>query len=105
MKKLKAKQEVYYASRTRHPGEEFEADDSHANLLVGLGKAEEVRSQPAPRATPAQEPTPSPAPSLETRSMSAEEPKSEEQPAEQAEGAPRRRRREYMRRDMKATDE
>ncbi len=93
MRKIRAEKEVYYASRNRKVGEEFEAVDQEARLLVGLGKASYVTTGTPP---------------LQTRQMKAQEPVKAEEPKPSAEVMttddnptvrPNRQRR-YRRRDM-----
>lgn len=85
MKKyLKATQEFFYGGKTLKAGEEFEAVDPDANILVCLGKATDATAKPAKLQTPA--------PKIETAELSAEE-----------EPRPEGRRR-YARRDMTAED-
>lgn len=97
MIRLRATREVYYASKTRNTGDEFEASESDAKLLVGIGKAEYVQEEKKPE----------PPKQLETRALKAEEPSDiDEKPAPEepeAEVTPRRGRR-YMRRDMQAKE-
>lgn len=89
-RRLRATREVYYASKTRHEGEEFEADASDAKLLVGLEKAVYAEDKT---------PEPPPAPKkLEIRDMRAAE-----EPTAPAEEEPQRPRR-YRRRDMRADE-
>lgn len=94
-KKLKATHEFFYGGKTLKSGEEFEAVDPDANILVCLGKATENNSQSAPEPEPPQvKPTAS---KLETADLKPED--TEESVAE----APTRRKR-YMRRDMTAEE-
>lgn len=78
---LTAVKPLTYGSRRIRPGESFAATDSHARLLVALGRA--VRQMPAPVAARALEAAPA----------------ADDEPA--AEAAPKTRRR-YRRRDMTA---
>ena len=82
-KRLKAKEEFYYGGATRKVGDEFEATDPDANILVCIGKASAVEAA---------------APKLQTTAIRAEQPKVPQEET-QNEPAPRRRR-EYRRRDM-----
>ena len=67
MVKLIAVTEVYYASKTRWPGDEFEASEQDAHILTapdlpGGQKARRAESnQPAPKPAP-RPPAPQPAP-------------------------------------------
>lgn len=95
MKRLRATREVWYDTKTRRAGDEFDAHETDAKLLVGLDKAVYVDS-PKPASKPRV---------LETAAVKAEEPK----PAPEAMTTSdtgdivgqTRRRRQYMRRDMK----
>lgn len=112
MRRIRATREVYYASKTRQAGEEFDADDSEARLLVGLEKAEYVNVEEKKPAQPTQEAKPQ---ALETRALKADEASGDDQSEKPApevlstESAPEiteggRRSRRYMRRDMKAKE-
>lgn len=85
MKKVTAVLEVWYAGKTRMPGETFEAIDQDAAILNGTGKTKDADADEGMQHI---------APSVLTRQMKSEE---AVQPAEQS---PRR----YRRRDMKAEE-
>lgn len=76
MKDLIALRPLTYGTRRMRPGESFSAQDSHARLLVAIGRARSVERQPAPDAEP---------------EVTVVEPKP-------------KRRRTYKRRDMRAED-
>lgn len=90
-KTLKATHEFFYGGKTLKSGEEFEAVDPDANILVCLGKATESKSEPAPEPPPVK---PEPAPKIQTADL---------KPAEESTETPTRRKR-YMRRDMTAEE-
>jgi len=90
-KMLKATHEFFYGGKTHKAGDEFEAVDPDANILVVTGKAEEVFKAAAPKRQAA----PEPAPKLEA--------KVELPVADPKDGAPQKKRR-YLRRDMQAGD-
>ena len=49
--RLRATCEVYYAGKTRHPGDVFTVEDNdtqNGRILIGIGKAEEIKDEPAP---------------------------------------------------------
>jgi hypothetical protein len=74
-----ALREVWYAGRTRHPGDEFEASDSDARILVatdlgGGPKAQKIEEAPAPKravapAVPASQVPSAPPESTEVKPM------------------------------------
>jgi hypothetical protein len=92
--RLIAVTEVFYASRTRNPGDAFEASEQDARILVGLGKAVApvVETLPAEPAK-ASEPVPPPL-------MARDDPPLFEGPAEKE--PPKRRT--YKRRDLVAEE-
>jgi len=76
--------DVFYANRTHHPGDVFDAEDEHARMLIGWGK---VKPQ-----TP------------DNKAMvpiKQKAPKKEDPPARRI---PNPRRKRYLRRDMVAED-
>lgn len=85
--RLVAIQEVYYASRTRRPGDEFEASEQDGRILKGIGKAKD-------------------APKIETETMKAPPPppapasKQTQPPIPMQSGDVPPRKRIYRRRDM-----
>lgn len=81
-KRLMAKEEFFYDGATRKVGDEFDAVDPDANILVLIGKAYAIE-------TPKK---------LQTTAIRAEQPRVPQEET-QDEPAPRRRR-EYKRRDM-----
>lgn len=92
-KTLKATHEFFYGGKTLKSGEEFEAVDPDANILVCLGKA--VASEgPAPEPPPFK---PAAAPKLETAALKPAD------AVDPTEASPTRRKR-YMRRDMTAEE-
>lgn len=97
MVKLRATREVYYASKTRNTGDEFDASESDARLLVGLEKAVLVEETPKPKPAPQ---------TLQTRELKAEEEKPAPQPmtTDNSEAVTTGRSRRYMRRDMRAKE-
>lgn len=97
MKKLRAKQEFFYGGATRKVGDQFEAADPDANILVVLGKAEDDT-----QVVNDQSVKPS-APKLQTAAVKAEEPSSAEPMSTQNTELPTGRRR-YARRDMVAKE-
>jgi hypothetical protein len=56
--RLIAVMEVFYASRTRNPGDAFEASEQDARILVGLGKAVAPVVDTPPEPAKASEPIP-----------------------------------------------
>lgn len=98
--KLRALREMYYASKTRYPGDEFECDhEPDARILTapdlpGGQKAEYV--------DPPKKPAPPPPP-MQTRAQEAESPKSAEPMITDNTDSPSRKR-YYRRRDMQAED-
>jgi hypothetical protein len=62
--RLIAVMEVFYASRTRNPGDAFEASEQDARILVGLGKAVAPVVETPPPPEPANAPEPVPPPSI-----------------------------------------
>ena len=107
--RIKAKKEVYYASKTRNAGDEFDATESDAKILVGIDTAEYVKDEQKSQSTqqPRQRQT------LENRSLESQEPEktSEKLPesgpmtsdnaGELTESGKKRR---YLRRDMQAKE-
>jgi hypothetical protein len=90
---LIAVMEVFYASRTRNPGDAFEASEQDARILVGLGKAvAPVVDTPTPEPVKASEPVPPPL-------IARDDPPLFE---ESAEPAPKKRT--YKRRDLVAEE-
>jgi hypothetical protein len=87
--RLVATKEVYYASKTRKVGDEFEATDQDARILVGLEKAELKKTIIPRKMEPA-----------EIQSIKEDYATS----AVKAEGSSEPRRGRYKRRDMKAED-
>lgn len=84
MKKvLKANQEFFYGGKTHKVGDEFEAVDPDANILIVTGRATEVVSQSVVKPDPAK---------LETTQVKPER-------AVRPDG-----RKRYMRRDMTAEE-
>jgi hypothetical protein len=92
--RLIAVMEVFYASRTRNPGDPFDASEQDARILVGLGKAvAPVVEMPPPEPAKASEPAPPP-------SIARDDPPLFEEPAEKE--PPKRRT--YKRRDLVAEE-
>jgi hypothetical protein len=93
--RLIAVTEVYYASRTRNPGDPFEASEQDARILVGLGKAVApvVDAPPPPQPAKASEPAPAAVVAHDDASPSNEQAEKE---------APKKRT--YKRRDLTAED-
>lgn len=96
-RRLRALKEVYYASKTHKVGEEFDAHDADARLLVGLEKAEHV--QPVAKAK--QEAPKPQTQQLQTREMKSEEPAKGPVEPMTSDALPQGSRpRRYLRRDM-----
>jgi hypothetical protein len=91
--RLIAVMEVFYASRTRNPGDAFEASEQDARILVGLGKAVAPVVDTPPEPAKASEPVPPPL-------IARDDPPLFEEPAEKE--APRKRT--YKRRDLVAEE-
>ena len=79
MKELIALRPLTYGTRRMRPGESFSALDSHARLLVAIGRARSRDAVPVPEAAVLHE-------------------------ADGEEPTPKRRRRTYKRRDLRAED-
>jgi len=75
--------DVFYANRTHHPGDVFDADDEHARMLIGWGKVK----PPDNRAMVPKQETPK-----------------KKDPPPPARRIPNPRRKRYLRRDMVAED-
>jgi hypothetical protein len=94
--RLRATCEVWYAGKTRHPGDVFTVEDNdtqNGRILIGIGKAEEIKDEPAPVRP------------KKAAALPVEEPKQpESEPVEPmtTDALPKRR---YARRDMQAENE
>jgi hypothetical protein len=89
--RLIAVMEVFYASRTRNPGDAFEASEQDARILVGLGKAVAPVVETLP-AEPVKAPEPIPPPLI-----ARDDPPLFEEAAD-----PAPKKRTYKRRDLTA---
>lgn len=99
--RLRATREVYYQSKTRNVGDEFNATDQDARILIGIGKAMEVV---LPIIEPAKPAVAAPVEATKVMEATADAPPSP--PAKEPviaddESRPKRR---YMRRDMQAKE-
>ena len=100
--RLKAIQEVWYAGRARHPGDEFDCDDGDfckilsAHDLPGGQKVVKVESAPRPPVVAPEPPPPVEQPVENLFDKQAE--------AEESGDKPVSRRRFYKRRDMRAEE-
>jgi hypothetical protein len=96
--KLIAVMEVFYASRTRNPGDPFEASEQDARILVGLGKAVAPVVDTPPQPAKASGPVPPPL-------IARDDPPLFEEPAEKETAEEERpKKRTYKRRDLVAEE-
>lgn len=114
MKTLVATQEVWYDSKKRNPGDQFNATDIDALILTAhdVHGGPRARLAELPAAAPVAKAAPPPAPEppkvepTQAKALEAEEPAKEEpQPDLQAGGEEAVGRRRYKRRDLKAEGE